>query len=157
MTRRTRLLATALADDARRRDDIQHRDSAQAQGGRIGGMQAGITVHGHWTIDVRNKDGALASHTELENALDPVDGPPLLAGFLDGEYVPALLVGDTWSGHAGVAVLHRDPRFNTYLLGRRADGAGDPRSKPVTLEYGPCSSTSCGRCRAMSTEDRPGA
>jgi hypothetical protein len=29
----------------------------------------GIQVHGHWTIEVRNKDGALVSHTEFENSL----------------------------------------------------------------------------------------
>src|SRR5262245_29203749 len=27
-----------------------------------------IKVHGHWTIDVRNPDGTLASHNEFENA-----------------------------------------------------------------------------------------
>jgi hypothetical protein len=29
----------------------------------------GIKVHGHWTIDVKNPDGSLASHHEFENAL----------------------------------------------------------------------------------------
>ena len=29
----------------------------------------GIKVHGHWTVDVRNPDGTLASHNEFENAL----------------------------------------------------------------------------------------
>ena len=38
----------------------------------------GITVHGHWTIDVRNPDGTLASHHEFENALVPTLGPQLL-------------------------------------------------------------------------------
>ena len=33
------------------------------------GAGNGIGVHGHWTIDVRNPDGSLASHTEFENAL----------------------------------------------------------------------------------------
>jgi len=28
----------------------------------------GIKVHGHWTVDVRNADGSLASHNEFENA-----------------------------------------------------------------------------------------
>jgi hypothetical protein len=28
----------------------------------------GIKVHGHWTIDVHNPDGKLASHNEFENA-----------------------------------------------------------------------------------------
>jgi hypothetical protein len=42
----------------------------------------GIKVHGHWTIDVRNPDGSLASHHEIENALEPSTGPRLLAGLL---------------------------------------------------------------------------
>jgi hypothetical protein len=34
-----------------------------------GGPREGIKVHGHWTIDVRNPDGTLASHREFENSL----------------------------------------------------------------------------------------
>src|SRR3954454_12548557 len=33
------------------------------------GVSDGIKVHGHWTIDVKNADGSLASHNEFENAL----------------------------------------------------------------------------------------
>jgi hypothetical protein len=33
------------------------------------GSHQGIKVHGHWTIEVRNPDGTLVSHRELENAL----------------------------------------------------------------------------------------
>src|SRR6267378_4379919 len=33
-----------------------------------GGQKEGITVHGHWTIDVRNPDGTLVTHREFENA-----------------------------------------------------------------------------------------
>src|SRR5271168_3514589 len=29
----------------------------------------GITVHGHWTIDVKNPDGTVASHHEFENSI----------------------------------------------------------------------------------------
>jgi hypothetical protein len=32
--------------------------------------QEGITVHGHWTIEVRNPDGSLAERREFENALN---------------------------------------------------------------------------------------
>jgi hypothetical protein len=35
-----------------------------------GGPSDGIKVHGHWTIDVKNPDGSLASRHEFENALD---------------------------------------------------------------------------------------
>lgn len=34
-----------------------------------GGPTEGIKVHGHWTIDIKNADGTLASHHEFENAL----------------------------------------------------------------------------------------
>src|SRR5690349_20637709 len=39
----------------------------------------GIKVHGHWTIDVKNPDGSLASHHEFENALTPKGADTLAA------------------------------------------------------------------------------
>jgi hypothetical protein len=51
------------------------------------GAHEGITVHGHWTIEVRNPDGKLVSHTEFENALAP-NGAALLAGLLTGTATP---------------------------------------------------------------------
>lgn len=39
----------------------------------------GIKVHGHWTIDVRNADGSLASHNEFVNALQPSGATALSA------------------------------------------------------------------------------
>lgn len=39
----------------------------------------GIQVHGHWTIEVRNPDGSLASRREFENALVPGEGDAALA------------------------------------------------------------------------------
>jgi hypothetical protein len=35
------------------------------------GRHEGIKVHGHWTIEVRNPDGTLATHREFENAYQP--------------------------------------------------------------------------------------
>lgn len=35
------------------------------------GQSEGITVHGHWVIDVRNPDGKLVNHVEFENSIDP--------------------------------------------------------------------------------------
>jgi hypothetical protein len=43
------------------------------------GAQEGIKVHGHWTIEVRNPDGSVATHREFENALFP---SPALASIL---------------------------------------------------------------------------
>jgi len=52
------------------------------------GDREGIKVHGHWTIDVKNPDGTLASHLDFENALDGNEGSDLLTGLLSGEYIP---------------------------------------------------------------------
>ena len=43
----------------------------------------GITVRGHWVIDVKNTDGTLASRTEFDNALVEA-GQNTLAGLLMG-------------------------------------------------------------------------
>jgi hypothetical protein len=51
-------------------------------------MHEGITVHGHWTIEVRNPDGKLASHTEFENSLVQTSGVSMLADILLGVVVP---------------------------------------------------------------------
>ncbi len=53
-----------------------------------GGNHEGIQVHGHWTIEVRNPDGKLVSHTEFENALASNGGASLLAGLLTGTVTP---------------------------------------------------------------------
>jgi len=59
--------------------DVVTTSTAQANGGRViahspaaksdGGLATGIKVKGWWTIEVRNPDGKVASHTEFENAL----------------------------------------------------------------------------------------
>jgi hypothetical protein len=45
------------------------RVGAQAPANGAGGPGEGITVHGHWTIDVRQPDGTLVTHRDFENAL----------------------------------------------------------------------------------------
>jgi hypothetical protein len=50
--------------------------------------QEGIKVHGHWTIEVRNPDGKVVSHQEVENGLDPIEGADAITGVLSGEYTP---------------------------------------------------------------------
>jgi hypothetical protein len=42
----------------------------------------GIKVHGHWIIDVKNRDGSLAQHRDFENSL--ADGGQFLAGLASG-------------------------------------------------------------------------
>lgn len=55
----------------------------QAQSAR----QDGITVHGHWIIDIINPDGAVASHNEFENALEAT-GTTALSGVLARTFTP---------------------------------------------------------------------
>jgi len=69
------------------------RDLGQvANPGKLGGE--GVTIHGHWVIDVRNPDGTLVEHRDFENSLVTVgalvSGDQLLAGLLTGN----LSVGD---------------------------------------------------------------
>jgi hypothetical protein len=51
------------------------------------GQHEGIKVHGHWTIEVRNPDGKLVSHTEFENSLTST-GQQSIANLLLGYGVP---------------------------------------------------------------------
>ena len=84
-----------------------------------GGSQEGIKVHGHWTIEVRNPDGAMVRHVEFENSVDPgysytesVAGQPVTVQITGGAaYLAALLSGKaaapTWrivlGGPAGLS------------------------------------------------------
>ncbi len=70
---------------------------AHAQTSRpSGGPQEGITVHGHWAIDVRNPDGSLAAHHEFENSRSVATGvvlAGLLTRSLSGGYWKIALTG----------------------------------------------------------------
>lgn len=59
-----------------------------------GGNHEGITIHGHWTIEVRNPDGKLVTHREFENGLStiPGNGASLLSALLSH-----LIVGGSWA------------------------------------------------------------
>lgn len=54
-----------------------------------GGPREGVKVHGHWTIDVRNPDGTLASHRDFENSLQS-PGAKTLVGSLSRSSVTGL-------------------------------------------------------------------
>jgi hypothetical protein len=62
-------------------------DAESAAGKSAAGPREGIKVHGHWTVEVRNADGSLASHTEFENALAQ-PGTTLLSEFLGRTSIP---------------------------------------------------------------------
>jgi hypothetical protein len=52
------------------------------------GQHEGITVHGYWTIEVRNPDGSVVKHVEFENSLLATTGAPLLTALMLGQNSP---------------------------------------------------------------------
>jgi len=52
------------------------------------GIYNGITVHGHWTIEVRNPDGKVVTHREFENSVVPGNGPQAIESMMLGAWVP---------------------------------------------------------------------
>ena len=76
---------------------------AAATGGaeqRSGAPSEGIKVHGHWTLEIRNPDGSLASRHEIENELLPGMGKPLLDGLIGTHYVDTLWGINLWGSPA---------------------------------------------------------
>jgi hypothetical protein len=61
-----------------------------------GGKREGIHVHGHWTIDVRNRDGTLATHREFENSLT-AQGAQFLVNVLSSADVPGFWIVGLYS------------------------------------------------------------
>jgi hypothetical protein len=80
---------------------------AQAPASGTGGPREGITVHGHWTIDVRQPDGALVTRREFENELQAT-GANLIADLLARRKVQG-----TWS----IFVASNDPADGPCRLG----------------------------------------
>lgn len=64
------------------------------------GPHANITVHGRWTIVVRNRDGSVAARREFENALQ-LDGIDILPALLGGFATPGSWTLVLASGEAG--------------------------------------------------------
>jgi len=61
---------------------VESEQAASDQRARDGARE-GIKVHGHWTIEVKNPDGAVVTHREFENSLAPNGaGAYLLSGVL---------------------------------------------------------------------------
>jgi hypothetical protein len=64
------------------------------------GRREGIKVHGHWTIDVRNPDGTVATHREFENSLTS-SGGAFLASLLANLNTPVGSPTTIWQVVAG--------------------------------------------------------
>ena len=54
------------------------------------GINQGMKMHGHWTIDIKNPDGSLAQHHEFENSIQ-YDGQNYLVGLLSGYATPGAM------------------------------------------------------------------
>ncbi len=59
---------------------------AQNQAAPPGATQTTINIHGRWTIEVREQDGAVVQRVEFDNALDDINGQRVLAGLLGRFY-----------------------------------------------------------------------
>jgi len=76
-----------------------HRPANRSAGG---GMNTGIKVHGHWTINILTKDGKLVSHHEFENSI--AYGAPIFANLLAGTATPgglAIMLGGSVCPNVG--------------------------------------------------------
>jgi len=65
------------------------------------GINQGMKVHGHWTIDIKNPDGTLAQHHEFENSIQ-YDGQNYLVGLLSGYASPGAM-GIYFTSNGGTA------------------------------------------------------
>jgi len=97
------------------------------------GQQEGIKVHGHWTIEVKNPDGKVATHREFENALvsGVTGGAALLAGILGRVVTPG-----SWS------VLLSDDAGQTSIIEINEPGSPPASGCPhlvLSLNSGTCS------------------
>jgi len=74
-----------IAQAARLQPAVESTDSTGQSAPQ--GRHEGITVHGHWTIEVRNPDGTLASRRAFDNELIN-SGSTLLGNLLAGTVAP---------------------------------------------------------------------
>jgi hypothetical protein len=49
----------------------------------------GIKVHGHWVIELKDKDGKVVDHRDFQNALNVNNGTSLLTYLLNGQWIPS--------------------------------------------------------------------
>jgi hypothetical protein len=100
-----------------------------------GGNHEGITIHGHWTIEVRNPDGKLVTHREFENGLsaNPGTGATLLSAMLGGAVTPGswwVLITDPTLQQGGIFFNQANSAASTLcgpeVLHLNAATAGSP-------------------------------
>jgi hypothetical protein len=76
------------------------------------GAAEGIKVHGHWTIEVRDPDGKVATHREFENKLSPTLGSG------GAVLISELMLGQISASPSGfeIALLNSNNSFHWELL-----------------------------------------
>ncbi|MDP3062926.1 MAG: hypothetical protein Q8O40_06925 [Chloroflexota bacterium] len=99
-----------------------------------GGPSEGIKVHGEWTIEVREPDGALVSRTEFENALT-YSGKTTLAWFLSRQWA----VGQWFVRIEGSPLFpclpaSSSPSSSCYLAETTSGRTGSNVFKTLTLD-----------------------
>jgi len=94
--------------------------------GQPKGKHEGIKVHGHWVVDIRNRDGSLASRHEFENALITAGGSG------PGVFYEILSGGNMTAGW--------QIQFSCLTNPATANGTPCGPNNPQVLSYG-CGST----------------
>jgi len=94
------------------------------------GAREGIKVHGHWTIDIKNKDGSLVSHHEFDNALDSF-GAQALTQMLSRTKVPG--IWDVYVWHVGSGLRAPCPSYFNGACVIGEVGSTDPEAQFKTL------------------------
>ena len=79
----------AAKSPAAEEENVTAQASSSQENPSRGGQHEGIKVHGHWTIEVRNPDGAVINHREFENSLQS-SGGIALASILAGAASPGM-------------------------------------------------------------------
>jgi len=76
--------AVPAATPAKAAPAVQLAQPAESGERKPKGTHEGITVHGHWVIEVRNPDGRLVTHREFENMLEQTTGAQVITQLLGG-------------------------------------------------------------------------
>lgn len=100
-----------------------------------GGFTQGIKVHGHWTIEVREPDGRVASRTEFENALVTA-GASTISTFLSREISSglwAVSVGDGMTGANGPCETSTGTAIDCFIAEAGSSKTDPYYSKTLTL------------------------
>jgi len=123
-----------------------------------GGNHEGITVHGHWTIDIKNPDGTVASHHVFENSFDQIDGSDLLARLMVGAYVPGgfyIQLIAAAQPATGASFGMCDGQGNCFLYDTRFQPTGGPACFAGTLSGAQLPATPCGTLTPSITPNAP--